>query len=70
MGPLAGPGVAEGQGAALPHGQLRDAATSMAAAGLCTLLPQRDPAPGMGLGAAHDFHALPLLLEGVSGFSR
>lgn len=64
MGPSAGLGVAEGQGAALPHGQLQDAAAFVAAASSCMMLTQRDPTHGGGLGAACDFHALPLPLEG------
>lgn len=64
MGPPAALGVAEGQRAALPHGQLWDAATTVAATGSCTLLTQRDPMCSMGLGAPHDFYALPLPLEG------
>lgn len=62
--PPAGVGVAEGQGAALSHGQLRDAATAVVAAGSHTPLTQRDPMRGTRLGAACDFHALPLPLEG------
>lgn len=56
--------MAEGQGAALPHGQLLDAATTVAATGSRTLFTQRDPTRGMGLGAACDFHTLLLPLEG------